>query len=49
MSKSAALLSPPPLPRPVNQLLTSEEFLDWLEPGGKGSVLTIDNEFISRR
>jgi Uma2 family endonuclease len=33
MSKSAQLLSPPPLPRPVNHLLTSEEFLDWLEPG----------------
>jgi Uma2 family endonuclease len=33
MSKSAQLLSPPPLPRPRNHLLTSEEFLDWLQPG----------------
>src|SRR2546425_1087535 len=34
MSRSAAqLISPPPLPRPRNHLLTSEEFLDWLQPG----------------
>lgn len=34
MGKSTAqLLSPPPLPRPRNHLLTSEEFLDWLQPG----------------
>ena len=33
MSKSTQLLSPAPLPRPANGLLTSEEFLDWLQPG----------------
>ncbi len=34
MSRSAAqLTSPSPLPRPRNHLLTSEEFLDWLQPG----------------
>jgi len=39
MSKSARLLSPPPLPRPRNHLLTSEEFLDWLQPGIRADLI----------
>ena len=39
MSKSAQLLSPPPRPRPANHLLTSEEFLDWLEPGVRADLI----------